>query len=147
MRLFVLGLVLALVSVLYPRLPYYLPTSIGSRLPFTGDRADLAARGKPWTRLQQYQAGVPAANNHDPFDVQGPADELRLRLLSKERKTEQEKHDKRVQRDSDERERMAMDENRVHTELPVYFVKQGEQSSSRVDHTLAAWQCTERKDR
>ncbi|KAM0790889.1 hypothetical protein ACM66B_004728 [Microbotryomycetes sp. NB124-2] len=122
LRLFALGILLALLSVAYAQLPLYLPRSIGSRLPFVGSSID--KRGVRWTRLLEYQQTIPVAKNHDPFDVQGPADELRLRLFSKEGKSEQEKHDKRLKRDSDNRDRMNDDENRIHTTLPVYFVEQ-----------------------
>ncbi|KAK4050878.1 hypothetical protein OIV83_003300 [Microbotryomycetes sp. JL201] len=124
MRLFALGVLLALASVAYAQLPVYLPRSVGARLPFVGSNTAVDKRGGRWSRLLAYQQTVPVAKNHDPFDVQGPADELRLRLLSKEGQSEQTKHDKRVQRDLSNRDRINADENRIHSALPVYFVEQ-----------------------
>ncbi|KAK4047205.1 hypothetical protein OIO90_006268 [Microbotryomycetes sp. JL221] len=124
LKLFALGILLALASVAYAQLPEYLPRSIGSRLPLVGSSGTIDKRGQRWTRLSSYQQSVPVTKNHDPFDVQGPADELKLRLLSKEGKNEQDKQDKRVQRDQDNLARWSMDENKIHDVLPVYFVQQ-----------------------
>lgn len=124
LRLFFLGLFLALISILYPRLPQYLPASVARHLPFL-PTLPATAHHTTWTNLQRYQHGVPVSPDYDPFDLKGQEEEFQLRVGSKEGGKEQEKQLKRQRREIERRTEGAGMENHVHSDLPVYFLQQG----------------------
>ncbi|SCZ89011.1 BZ3500_MvSof-1268-A1-R1_Chr1-1g00891 [Microbotryum saponariae] len=118
-RLFGLGLALAFASALYPRLPYYLPSGVSSLLPFLGPEQHLSK----WHQAQTFQNLLPHPANHDPFDVKEPEAERQRRLLSEDGENQKRKEEKRLQREWEKRIEMAGGENRIHPELPAYFVQ------------------------
>ncbi|KDE04357.1 hypothetical protein MVLG_05236 [Microbotryum lychnidis-dioicae p1A1 Lamole] len=118
-RLFGLGLALAFASALYPRLPYYLPSGVSSLLPFQGPEQHLSK----WHQAQTFQNLLPHPANHDPFDVKEPEAERQRRLLSEDGENQKKKEEKRLQREWEKRIEMAGGENRIHPELPAYFVQ------------------------
>ncbi|SCV71653.1 BQ2448_3241 [Microbotryum intermedium] len=114
-----MGLALAFASVLYPRLPFYLPSGISSVLPFVGPEQ----HPSKWQQAQSFQNLLPHPANHDPFDVKEPEAERQRRLLSEDGENQKRKEEKRLQREWEKRLEMAGGENRIHPELPVYFVQ------------------------
>lgn len=144
LRLFFVGLLLALLSILYPRLPQYLPPSVARHLPFLPSLPD-TAHHTTWTNLQRYQQGVPVSPDYDPFDVKGQEEEYQLRVGSKEGGKEQEKQLKRQRREIERRTEFAGMENHVHRDLPVYFLQQGELVLPSARAVVARCSSSERK--
>jgi hypothetical protein len=135
-RLLFWGVLLGLLSALYPRLPLYLPVLSG-RLPFLPtEHRDLltSPSGKLWAQtLHQYQASVPVPPNHEHSkQAEWEAElERQLRFGSKEGGRELEKEYKRQLREVERRAEHAGAENLVREVLPVYFVEHGTSRSSR----------------
>ncbi|BGP26643.1 ATP-binding cassette ABC transporter [Rhodotorula toruloides] len=130
-RLLFWGVLLGLLSALYPRLPLYFP-SLSGRLPFLPtEHRDLLASpsGKLWAdTLHRYQASVPVSPNHEHSkQAEWEAElERQLRFGSKEGGKELEKEYKRQLREVERRAEHAGAENLVKEVLPVYFVEHGE---------------------
>lgn len=121
LRLFGVGLLLALLSSVYPRLPHYLPSRVSSHLPFITTSSSLPHLNS-WSSIQRFQKDLPAPANHDPFDLKEPEAERQRRLLSEDGVNQLKKEEKRLQRDWEKRMEMAGQENKIHEELPVYFL-------------------------
>lgn len=128
LRLVFLGLLLGLLSALYPRLPSYLPYSIASRLPFLSSSLLHPEFSKTWQSVQRYQATVPISKNyeHSPESRWEEEIEKQLRFGSKEGGREMEKELKRHRRELEKRTQEAGNENMIKDGLPVYYFEQGE---------------------
>lgn len=129
-RLLFWGVLLGLLSALYPRLPHYIP-ALSGRLPFLPtEHRDLltSPSGKLWAEtLHRYQASVPVLPNHEHSkQAEWEAElERQLRFGSKEGGRELEKEYKRQLREVERRAEHAGAENLVREVLPVYFVEHG----------------------
>lgn len=135
LRLLLFGLVIGLLSVLYPRIPAYLPAAVLPFVPFLS-RPALSPESNAWTGYQRYQATHPVAKNHDPLDVNEPIEERLRRLGSKDGDKEREKMETKERKALEGRTETAGQENRVHDAFPVYFVdeRQGEHLPPKKDY-------------
>ena len=129
LRLLFLGLLLGLLSALYPRLPSYLPYSIVSRLPFLSSSLLHPELSKTWQSVQRYQSTVPISKNYEDSPESRWEEEIekQLRFGSKEGGREMEKELKRHRRELEKRTQAAGNENMIKEGLPVYYLEQGEQ--------------------
>ena len=122
-----IGLLIGALSVLYPRIPAYLPPSVLPYVPFLS-RPTLSPESAAWTGYQRYQSTHPVAKNHDPLDVSEPVEERLRRLGSKDGEKQREKMEAKERKALEGRTETAGEENRIHDAFPVYFVdeRQGE---------------------
>lgn len=127
LNLIIIGLIVGVLSTLYPQLPIYLPPSITNRLPFLPHSDVLESH--PWESYQRYQASIPIIANHDPYAEKLPEGEKRMRMGSKI-----DKADALGTASVEEGERgieSAGKENQIGVELPVYFIESGKRRLSR----------------
>ncbi|GAA5980068.1 hypothetical protein JCM11641_008278 [Rhodosporidiobolus odoratus] len=135
LRLLLYGLVLGLLSTVYPLLPAYLPRSVTDRLPFLPPHSLNSPSGQRWTGTwHRYQSQVPIAPGHQHSrEADWEAEiEQQLRFGDKNGGREIEKEMKRQLREVEKRAEHAGAENGLKDVLPVYFLEQGSSADALV---------------